>query len=521
MPTALQEHRLNGIHWGLMAVVTGAVCVSVWQMITAGWPLPHLDSVLFWQVASHIADGEGFDFSNYTRLFYARAEANWQFDVHGQLFGPLLALLSPSGAYLDLLRGAATLAVLTLLLATATAWIVARDAKLQGFGCVLVVLLTALGSSWISVSLLGRPEQAVPLVVLLGLLFRRAFPGVSSSWSQGIEIGLIAAISPLPGVIAGVLYGYFAALDHSPKTALVEIAKRAGLALATWTLVVLLVSPFSPWEVLSNTVAQFFSANAGGWMSRKYVAWELTLDPRKPGLILAWALCALAVLWQLRERSGWARVALLLGAAMVLMVVYKTSLERTLTYNFLGLAVIALERAGTVAATLSSASLRRAAVLMLTLAAALPGWGLVTALRDFPSYLRSGATLAQAQQALAPALVALSPQQRVLVSEVSLPPMFLLEANPNQLLSVTDTAAEHIDRAEKTFAIDADFFLLSAAPEMRYMIPPSGYREVLHFPAGCITVQTCPNIGYSFTLLQKHLAAPASAASNSAAVSAD
>ena len=48
----------------------GLLGAGLFHMLSQGWPLLNLDSVLYFQVASNIAEGKGYIFENYARLYY-------------------------------------------------------------------------------------------------------------------------------------------------------------------------------------------------------------------------------------------------------------------------------------------------------------------------------------------------------------------------------------------------------------------------------------------------------------------
>jgi len=490
----------------VLALALGLIGALTYLMLASGWPAPHLDSVLYFQLSSHVAAGDGFLFSNYSRLYFARGVDNWLFDLHGQLFWPLLGWLSPGSDYSALLRGAALLSVITFFLSAGLALLITRALALKPWLRVGVVLALALGLSFISVSLMGRPEQGIGVVLVLAAIARQLRPHWDAALIQGATIGLIAAFSPLAGVLAGALYAWLGALDHPPRKALLFVLRLGLSALGTWALLIILVSPFWPWEILRNTLMQFLSAYGSGYMSRMYVLWELSVDPRKPGIALAWLLAGSLVIFQAaRSRANGYRWAVtLVGGLLVALLLYKTSMERTLTYNFIGLALIPLERAWQIWTSLDlSARKRRIGAAVIALACALPGLGFVDALLSWQSYRHAGATLAEAQHALAPYLAKMAPSERIVVSEVSVPPLFLLEARPKQMVSVADLTAEQVGQVEQAFSIQARYAILP--PWMASSVLPnlSNYRVVENFPSSCADPLGCQVPGYAFLLLER------------------
>ena len=206
------------------------------QMTKTLWPGLHDDGVLYSTVLINQASGLGSHFAVYTPSLIL-AEGKTNFASHGQLYYPIVAALLAKPNYE---------ALLTFL----------HQANLVGFLLAIVVLtLTtrrSLELGWLPSSLIGvlggaavvavlqylqgRPEHGIPFVLLafqliLLLLNWRAMP----SWLAGVQIGLVGAISPQPGVILG-----FASLlslslrTQETKALLIGALKMLGFSLLVW-----------------------------------------------------------------------------------------------------------------------------------------------------------------------------------------------------------------------------------------------------------------------------------------------
>ena len=139
---------------------------------------------------------------------------------------------------------------------------------------------------------------------------------------------------------------------------------------------------------------------------------------------------------------------------------------------------------------------------MIALACALPGLGFVDALVNWRDYRQAGATLAEAQHALAPYLANMAPNERIVVSEVSMPPLFLLQARLKQMVSVADLTGEQVGQIEQDFSIQARYAILP--PQMASSVLPnlSSYRVVENFPSRCADPFGFQVPGYTFLLLE-------------------
>lgn len=252
----------NVLGWGVVVFLFCYGIYGGWQMTKTLWPGLHDDGVLYSTVVINQASGLGNTFAVYTPSLIL-AEGKTNFASHGQLYYPIVAALLAKPNYE---------ALLTFL----------HQANLVGFLLAIVVLtLTtrrSLGLGWLPSSLIGvlggaavvavlqylqgRPEHGIPFVLLafqliLLLLNWRAMP----SWLAGVQIGLVGAISPQPGVILG-----FASLlslslrTQITKALFIGTLKMLGFSLLVWWAVTSAVYEGSLVGLLLNSTqgAKFF-----------------------------------------------------------------------------------------------------------------------------------------------------------------------------------------------------------------------------------------------------------------------
>jgi hypothetical protein len=474
----------------LMAALAG-------MLVASGTPFPHLDSVLYFQVSQHLAEGEGSSFAYYTRLYFARGANDWQFNLHGQLFGFLHALLAADGSSAALLNSAAIWLALTIGIAGAAAWSVFAAWRERPWARVALVGWSALAVGAIGAALVGRPEQLVPLVMVMLVWVENHWAGLRRVWSRAVAIGVLAAISPMSGVLGGLLLTLLGTLNAPRRESWREplvMALGAGLV---WVLVISAVSPHSAWTIFRNTVEQA-GAIGSGWVSHRYVAWELTLDPRKPGLILSWLALAAVLLaaWRDPSVNVWRRVAIGALGLVLVALVYMTSIRQTLTYNFIGLAPALWLLLLAPADERQRGDTPKWAVWMM-LAVGAPALGWITHAINAAHVQQHQTTFAHAQRAWATMSTPFGRDTPIVVSEVSVPPLSLLASPERPLYSAADLTVEQIARLETTFSITSGGVLTPAADSGP---PPGlpGWRPLGRFPANCVGDQ-CSS-GWAFTL---------------------
>lgn len=199
------------------------------------WPGLHDDGVLYSTVVINQASGHGNTFAVYSPSLLNKNGAV-DFSGHGQLYYPVVSALlknSDYESYMALLHASNLVGfVLAFAVFTLTSRRVLSVSWLFGS-------FYGLAGSYGTVSVLqylqGRPEHAIPFVLLLFALFglfkkQDSFP----DWLNGLQIGLIGSISPLPGVIAGLGSVWARSMAFHRKGLIPGIAIQSALAAVTW-----------------------------------------------------------------------------------------------------------------------------------------------------------------------------------------------------------------------------------------------------------------------------------------------
>jgi hypothetical protein len=482
-------------HWGALLVVLLLAAMAM-RILQSGWPAPSGDSALFFPVASSLSDGKVDSFEPYTRLYFARGTGDWRYDLHGQLHAPLIALLALSGDYLDILGSAALWLLITMLVAAQASWVALAGLKLSATARAIGTVLGASAIGAIALGLNGRPEQLVPLAVMLLMWAEHLAPRSLHAYLRGISIGVLGALSPMSGLLGGAFIALKALHDETPLNWIKQVFVMGGVAAIAWWLIVIACSAHAPIAVFRNTLEQYASARFGGNMSRRVVAAAMSVDPTKPGLILVWmswfALCAIGV-YQRRQGVAHALLTAIFGLICAVLV-YAFCFHRVQTYNLIGLAPIAF---GAVLAHAARTDSQRTWLgWALALAVGIPSLGWVSITSQFFEYQTGGATLSEARSALRPRLDALKATEKLAISDARNPPLYLLEPRTQRMLTLADPTPEQRSVIEQAFSVQLVGFVVPGLDQY----PPLGipdWQPTLRFPDTAIAE---PCIGYCFTL---------------------
>jgi len=214
------------------------------------WPGLHDDGVLYSTVIINRASGNGNTFAVYSRSLL-NDDGDREFDGHGQLYYPLVASLLSRPDYEALLTLLHQFNLVGFLLAFVV-FVLANRRSLQ-LGWLPASFMGVLGGAAMGAILQylqGRPEHGIPFIILLFIfigqfLKLRSYP----NWLAGLQIGLIACISPLPGLIAGLGSVFHLSTQQENKNVIRSSAVQAVVAVAAWLVVMAIIydEPITEW----------------------------------------------------------------------------------------------------------------------------------------------------------------------------------------------------------------------------------------------------------------------------------
>jgi hypothetical protein len=226
-----------------------------WQMTRSLWPGLHEDANLYSTVIINRASGNGNTFDVYVRSLLLNNTK--EFNSHGQLYYPVLAALLSAPSYEALLKFLHQSNLFAYVISFYVFMISScRSLRIRW---VLGAFFGLVGA-WSMVSVLhylqGRPEHGIPFVLLGVALIREAFKmDKVPDWLSGIQIGVVGAISPLPGLILAFASVFDRALQPVSNSFLIKSVFIRGLfGVAAWLVSVLLVYKNSLIDLLKNTL---------------------------------------------------------------------------------------------------------------------------------------------------------------------------------------------------------------------------------------------------------------------------
>ena len=245
----------KAVLWCLLLGLAAFGIYGCWLPLTTFWPGLHQDGANFSTVAINLANGLGTKFDVYLINFVIN-QGNQSFNWHGQLYYPVASLLMQGSSYESFLRLLYAINLVALFLSFIVFALATR--RSLAFPAILSAAF-GIGGAYATVGLMqylqGRPEHGIPLVLLLAsmareLTPRRELPGLVN----GLVIGVIAAISPLPGILMAIFSVFvFAAKEANAVNLLLGVLARACVALVSWCSVMLVVYPWSFREWFQST----------------------------------------------------------------------------------------------------------------------------------------------------------------------------------------------------------------------------------------------------------------------------
>ena len=227
------------------------------------WPGIHQDGFVYTTVAVNLANKLGtvvnvFDFQA------GNQPHDNAFNAHGQFYYPIVAALMPGTGYEAFLKAVHLLNLACYILAVAVFYLLIR--RVLRCSCLWAVGLAvaiAYSLGGVMFYLQGRPEHGIPIVLLVFLLVRELKRNASlPAWLWGAQVGIVAAISPLPGAFLGICWVVSSALNNiQAKILLVWIVQCAIGAVVAWSVVTSLVYEESLKDLFSNTIGSVKAYN--------------------------------------------------------------------------------------------------------------------------------------------------------------------------------------------------------------------------------------------------------------------
>jgi hypothetical protein len=290
------------------------------QMTRTLWPGLHDDGAMYSTIVINRAGGFGNEFNVYTPALL-RKNGRTEITSHGQLYYPIAASFLGRADFASFLRWIHRSNLVAYFLAFVVFLLAWR--RIAGGGwlpAALFGLAGAYGTTAVLHYLQGRPGHGVPFVLLIFALAKELMGGKPlSDFAAGIQTGLIAAISPLPGAICGLGTVFARMLPAGCANPLLAAMTQAFVALITCLSSTYLVYDRPLWEWLRNTIQSgaIFFPNPDQF---GLFWWEISLAPGV-GVIFALTLIfGLYTLFLLMRRKGhWQAqiVAILCGICLL------------------------------------------------------------------------------------------------------------------------------------------------------------------------------------------------------------
>lgn len=513
----LATKNIAGVAAVLFALL--ALVYSLGVMGHCAWPPLHWDANLYVTPAINRAAGKGDTFAAYG-LWLLRQEVNdTRFQFHGQFYQALLGVILPDGDFASLMRAVGILNAVSVVICAAYYFC---HIRIKLHASVLVAALWALVGAAATAAILlyvqGRPEQLLPgLLALAGLLHLPLSD--KSAWypiANGVTAGVVAATSPLPGLI--LLNAFLireAVRDSQPRW--FQRSALMGLAAAgAWLAAITVTCPYSPLVILTNTVG--FAGRETPRSLRSIPDWWFLSEhfPLIGGIYALFVLSFLPQLASLRRQSVF-RVAI---TALLLLSFAKWTSEAGLRwpvvlYNlicFFPLVFIQVVDASYACSARLSKPIARLVVVPVAICSLAVAFGFFHKLALLPSYFEYGLSLPSARALARQYIGQLSSQSRIAIHG-GRPPALVVLSDANWSLVAVDLSENEVERLEKKFNVRFDYFFYSqhddAAPPPTF--GPFALRDN-HYVAGrprFLGIELGPAMpGYQFAVYERMSANP-------------
>lgn len=323
------------IRIGVTSILTLLILTGIdggWRATRSLWPGIYEDGSMYTTVMINRANGHGNTFDVYTPNIRGN-DGDRTFRVHGQLYHPVIAAMIRGEGYAGLLALFHRLNLFGFLLALTLFYLVPRrrlnTSRLVAAGCGVAC---AYATTSILQYLQGRPDHGVVLTLLFAGLIRefigshRFTPLIS-----GITIGVLGAISPLPGYLFGVgtVLSNTLRVNRFRKL-IIDSSISLAVSLLIWVVLTSMVYPGPLTDLFTSTFKDGMSYQPGMYrlfynfpqMSLARIASALLWVKYAPFLFAPLLLITLMVFIlagrQLAGNHRWPLKAALLGLLFVL-----------------------------------------------------------------------------------------------------------------------------------------------------------------------------------------------------------
>ena len=332
-------------------------------------------------------------------------------------------------------------------------------------------------NAYVARYLQGRPEQLIPFWLALTELLMQRFP--PKKWQglvSGVQVGVVAACSPLPGAVFGL---YRAAADvvtdRGATQNFVRMLATALVALACWWVVTWVASPYSPLDVVKNTLALGHGIQAPRALSLVPRVWLFDFGLPLIGVVFALAVVSewVGLSSDAVKRSAVLLKTLVLGAAVLLA--FRFAVYQLTNYNLIGLLPFAMGRCfGSTNESDSPTAARRLVVRGLAITLLLSLVAIPWRIHEYRSYLRSQATWSETKSLIDNTIGDLQQRERILIGQYD--SLILLDQYPFRMVSMQLIGSRHAERLAKIEAqenLKVTWFLLR---QHRATAPPKEYE---------------------------------------------
>lgn len=462
-----------------IAVVLVAFAGLIGTLVFMGacaWPPLFWDANLQITPAINRASGRGDTFAAYGTRILSDDFDDYRFNWHGQLYQAVLGTLLPGGDFVQLMRLVGWINAVSVVVCAAYYFCYLRFELKQGVqASSLWGLVGAGATAAVLLHWQGRAEQIVPAILCLGGLIQLAVRPDSDRLAavRGGTAGVVAATSPLPAVLLLSAYALREVSDAGNAKWLRRLVMLGVTAAVVWAVLIWLLCPYSPWEILSNAAKE-----AGGGRPRGLrlipAYWFWTVDyPLIGGIYLLFVASFIPRLFA-SHRIGFVRCAATLALAVNL---FRWAWTAGLAYPpffyslicFFPVVLLHVIDWSHRSAAPHGTWFGRSAVATAAVLALAVSLGFVRHVALLPAYLAHGVSLTEARTRAQAYVDRLDNHSRIAYDSGRVPALVVL-SDPGWKLLAVDFAEDEVNRLEKKLGIRLKYFFHS---QDRDAAPPS------------------------------------------------
>ncbi len=302
---------------GFLGLFLFLLIIFAWSFVylgNIGWPGLHWDAAMYGTPVLNVANGKGWIFGGYGLQVTLRDSL--AYNMHGFLHVFIYGVVLDSVTWARYIFAQGIVNSLAFALYSVICLCVQAKASRTSLYSVILSIFIGTVAGVICIGLQGRPEQPVPLILVLPLA---AILFVSNrlylAALLGLSLGLLIVCSPLLGLVFAVfaLFYLFGTSDSGFRKFWQDACVTIGVSLFVSICLIWIITPFSPLEWFSQVF------EAGQQVHNLLLPEKRDYRLGKPIVTPAWDILSVFLIivsgiWLWRSKKSWTSMLFLTTA---------------------------------------------------------------------------------------------------------------------------------------------------------------------------------------------------------------